>query len=83
MEYTISLHAQQRIIRRRISADVLDDVIHKPDNKVVDGECIRIYQKKFKEIEKVYLYRVYLNICKDPAFVITAYRTSKIEKYDY
>lgn len=36
-----------------------------------------------KENDKFYLYRVYLNICKIPPLVITAYKTSKIEKYGY
>jgi len=29
-----------------------------------------------------YLYRVFVNICKKSALIITVYKTSKIEKYE-
>jgi len=28
------------------------------------------------------LYRIFVNVCKTPALIITGYRTSKIEKYE-
>jgi hypothetical protein len=40
-------------------------------------------QKLIKEGNLKYLYRVFVNICKQPDLVITAYKTSKIEKYEY
>ena len=83
MKYTISLHAKERMVHRRISLDVIADVIAEPDHKLQDRKCLWIFQKKIKNEDKMYLYRVYLNTCKDPAMVITAYKTSKIEKYGY
>lgn len=39
MEYILSLHAKERIERRKISMDVLDDVIRQPDDKIEETAC--------------------------------------------
>ena len=41
-----------------------------------------VYQKLVKEGDKHYLYRVFVNNFKRPPVVITAYKTSKTEKYE-
>lgn len=82
MEYIMSLHAKERIERRKISMDVLEGIIRQPDDKIEETACVWVFQK-MKENDKFYLYRVYVNICKMPPLVITAYKTSKIEKYGY
>jgi len=43
---------------------------------------IDIYQKIIVEVDKPYLYRVFINTSKEPFLVVTAYKTSKIEKYE-
>ena len=42
---------------------------------------MRVYQKMDIQNGNTYLIRVFVNTCKDPEVIITAYRTSKIEKY--
>lgn len=36
---------------------------------------------EYEEPEKIYLLRVFVDIDRQPAEVVTAYRTSKVEKY--
>lgn len=43
MEYILSLHAKERIERRKISMDVLDDVIRQPDDKIEETTCIWVF----------------------------------------
>jgi hypothetical protein len=43
---------------------------------------VLVYQKIFLENNKPYLYRVFVNAGKISALVITAYKTSKTEKYE-
>ena len=42
-----------------------------------------VYQSRveFEEPGKTYLLRVFVDIDRQPAEVVTAYRTSKVEKY--
>ena len=41
-----------------------------------------IYQKIVLEKDKPYLYRVLVNSEKNPPLVITAYKTSKTDRYE-
>jgi len=56
-------------------------VIKKPDSVSIQDKTITVYSKLVKENSKTYLYRVFVNQVKNPYLVITAYKTSKIEKY--
>ncbi len=55
---------------RSISMEILHIVITDPDNQV-------IHQK----VLGTYLYRVFVSKSIDPAVIITAYKSSKINKY--
>jgi len=82
MKYIYSKHAAGQISKRSISKDNIAAVIGKPDNIKRQNSCLNIYQRVIEEKENRYLYRVFVNICKKPALIITAYKTSKIEKYE-
>lgn len=56
-------------------------VVHHSDSIVCQDESTKIYSKHVDEDSKVYLYRVFVNYIMNPLVIITAYRTSKIEKY--
>ena len=76
-----SKHARERMKSRGISADEVTDVIEHPDNTITQP-CKTIYQKKIDRKNSLYLYRVFVNTCKDPELIITVYRTTKIDKYE-
>lgn len=83
MEFEFSKHALQRMESRTISKEIVTTVINNPDSVLVRKESILVYSKLVQESSKPYLYRVFLNKSKNPALIITVYKTSKIEKYGY
>ena len=58
-------------------------IVLQPDSVVDQNEMTRIYSKLVDKDSKIYLYRVFVNYLKNPSIIITAYKTSKIEKYGY
>ena len=82
MEFTFSKHAKDQFGIRGISLEVVHGIINNPEQIIKDGPCKIIYQRAMTENNKKYLYRIFVNICKTPAIVITGYKTSKIEKYE-
>ena len=70
--------------RRGIPLTLVDAVMGHPEQRVVDeAQTGRwIYQSRFPfDDGKIYLLRVVVDEGEQPAAIITAYRTSKIEKY--
>ncbi len=82
MDFNISNHAHGQILLRGIDLIILTDVLENPDNIIEQEPCKFIYQKVISEKQRKYLYRIFVNECKEPPLVITAYKTSKIEKYE-
>ncbi len=84
MNYHYSKHAAEQIANRNLNRKIIDNVILFPDVMIKQDECLTIFQKIVisDKNKKPYLYRVFINTCKDPSLVITAYKTSKIEKYE-
>jgi len=64
---------------RSISKEVILSVIQQPDHTVKQDQSTTIFTRLIDELEKRYLYRVFVNTAK----IITAYKTSKIGKYGY
>lgn len=83
MEIEFSKHSLEQMERRRISKGLVLSIINHPDSIVDQDETVRIYSKLVHEESKLYFYRIFVNYLKDPAFVITAYKTSKVGKYGY
>ncbi len=81
MEYVFSNHALIRMKSRSISSDIVLEVIIHADSISIQDESITVYSKLVEENTKPYLYRVFVNKEKNPPLIITAYKTSKIEKY--
>ena len=78
-----SKHAIERIDSRGIQRKLVMKVIQTPDTVIDESKCIRIYQKTEIQNGNKYLIRVFVNICKEPELIITAYKTSKIDKYEH
>lgn len=81
--YIIKDHARFEMQRRQISEEQVHHVLTAPQ-QIVGGEGgRRIYQSKLflSEAGKEYLFRMIVDIQKQPAEVVTVYRTSKIAKY--
>lgn len=82
-KYSFSKHAKERIKSRGILDSTVMNVIKNPDSVIDESSCKSIYQKVFTEGKKKFMIRVFINSCKEPNLVITAYKTTKIDKYEY
>jgi len=82
MDFILSKHAADQFKVRQIDFVVVEKVMNTPDTIITEEPCKHIFQKGIEVNGKCYLYRIFVNVCKTPALIITGYRTSKIEKYE-
>ncbi len=82
-EYIFSDHARFELHRRGISEEDVRRVLKAPQqcSFVRPGRCV--YQSKISMSQpaKEYVLRVFVDVDRPVAEVVTIYRTSKIEKY--
>jgi hypothetical protein len=84
MDFRVSSHAEWEMARRGIPLALVQAVMEHPDQRLADGSRADrwIYQSRFQfDDEKICLLRVVVDEGEQPAVIVTAYRTSKIEKY--
>ena len=80
-DYIISDHAAIEIKRRGLSVETIDGVLKSPGQRLEVRIGRVVLQSKIPESDSVYLVRVFVDIDRAPAEVVTAYRTSKVLKY--
>ena len=82
IKYTLTIHAKEEILKRGISLDIIEETLISPLLVNEEPNNRKSYQKVFKSSnEKKYLIRVIVEVKNKELMVITAYRTSKINKY--
>jgi len=81
MTIEFSNHALRQMEARSIAKEIILSVIQQPDHIVKQDQSTTIFTRLIDEHEKRYLYRVFVNTAKKPPLIITAYKTSKIDKY--
>lgn len=82
MDFHISRHAEWEMVRRSIPYDLLQQVLIAPQQRLAQEDGTWIYQSRTSsEDGTIYLLRVVVAEEHMPPVVVTAYRTSKIEKY--
>jgi hypothetical protein len=81
MKPQFSNHALQRMENRNISKEIVLIVIGSPDSFSLQNDSVMVYSKIVEIDSKTYLYRVFVNNERIPPLIITAYKTSKLEKY--
>ncbi len=81
--YVITPHAERQMVRRGLDVHLVDGILAAPEQlfKVAPGRVVLQSRVFMGTPEKMYLVRVFVDIERRPAEVITAYRTSKIWKY--
>jgi hypothetical protein len=80
-DYIITDHARTEIERRRLGKETIDRVLKNPEQRLVIRPGRAVLQSRFQESGTEYLVRVFVDIDRVPAEVVTAYRTSKVLKY--
>ena len=74
------MHSLEQMKHRNISKETVLSILRNPDEiKIENGK--KIYQSVVTEIEKKYLFRIFVNIQNRPNKIITVYKTSNIKKY--
>ena len=80
MKIEFSKHALGQMQQRQISVAIVTEILKNPD-QVLDQNDNKVYQSIISLEDERYLIRIFVNENKDPNLVITAYKTSKIDKY--
>jgi len=82
-EYIIKSHAQLEMKRRQITEDQVAAVLASPEQAEEVRAGRNVYQSRLTlgDPPQTYLLRVFVDVDRDPAEVVTVYRTSKIQKY--
>ena len=83
VRYHLTDHAQLEMERRHITEAEVAQVLSLPEQTEIVRPGRMVYQARCEQGEpsKTYLLRVFVDIDRQPPEVVTAYRTSKIEKY--
>jgi len=82
-DFIFTDHALKEMARREIAQEDVRTVLAKPEQTEMVRDGRAVYQSRIGmgEPPKIYLLRVFVDIDPIPPFVITVYRTSKIDKY--
>ena len=75
-------YAEARVRRRRLSRELVEQVVEKPQQLIEEGDR-KVAQSRYTDPEKgmEYILRVIYEQAGEDKLVITAYQTSKIQKY--
>lgn len=81
--YRITDHAREEMTRRQITEEDVARVLAAPEQTETVREGRQVYQSRLSlgEPPRLYLLRVFVDIDRVPAEVVTVYRTSKVAKY--
>ena len=82
MNFKLSRHVKEEMERRSIPLSLLESVLENPQQVLPERGGKKAYQSQLDfGGGKIFLLRVIVDETVDPAPVVTAYRTSKINKY--
>jgi len=81
VEYVITGHAAFQMNRRDIPLEQVRDVLERPEQRFTAREGRDLLQSRLHMEGRLFLVRVFVDVDRKPAEVITVYRTSRIEKY--
>ena len=80
-QYVITPHAAFEMERRKVPERTVRDVMAGPEQRYPVRERRDVLQSIVGFAGKRYLVRVFVDVDRKPAEVVTVYRTSRIEKY--
>ena len=81
-QYRITDHARFGMGRRHITEEEMAQVLSSPDRVELVRPGRAVYQSRLEREEPAgaYLLRVFVDVDRQPEAVVTAYRTSKMDK---
>jgi hypothetical protein len=81
LDYVLTGHAIAEMARRGLDERVIREVLARPEQRLPVRPGREVLQSRREMGGVTYLIRVFVDVDRLPAEVVTAYRTSKIEKY--
>jgi hypothetical protein len=82
LRWRLSKHARVELMRRGIPLSLVAEVIANPQQIVAGRNVLKTYQSKIVRADgRVLLLRIVVDDTIEPMVVVTAYRTSKVDKY--
>ena len=79
--YVFTAHALSEMARRGLEKSVVQHVLEHPAQRFTVRPGRDVVQSQVEMAGVMYLVRVFVDVDRTPAEVVTAYRTSKIDKY--
>jgi hypothetical protein len=79
--YEISGHAADEMQRRGIDESIIRQVLSAPERRETVRPGRDLLQSRVEFEGETFLVRVFVDVDRKPAVVVTAYRTSKLQKY--
>jgi hypothetical protein len=82
-DYEITEHALFEMKRRGLTEEMVQMVLSSPEQRmeIRPGRLVLQSRIPLGKPAKMYLLRVFLDVDRNPAQVVTVYRTSRISKY--
>lgn len=80
-EYIVTSHAVVEMRHRDIDEALVARVLANPGQRLQVRVGRDVLQSRIEFAGSVYLIRVFVDVDRSPAEIVTAYKTSKIEKY--
>jgi len=83
LDFVFTDHSLIEMVRREITQEDVRAVLANPEQTEMVREGRAVYQAKREmgEPPAAYILRVFVDIDRKPPYIVTVYRTSKIEKY--
>ena len=81
LDFVLTPHALLELRRRDLDEAIVRQVLANPEQRLVVRPGREVVQSRLEFGGRRYLFRVFVDVDRSPAEVVTAYRTSKIEKY--
>jgi len=79
--WVLTQHAEEEIAGRGIEPATVAAVLAAPEQRLPVRPGRDVLQSRVALEGKTYLIRVFVDVDREPAAVVTAYRTSKVGKY--
>ncbi|MDO8959241.1 MAG: DUF4258 domain-containing protein [Rhodocyclaceae bacterium] len=81
MNFVLTDHAKKEALRRQIPLEWIESTLANPEQIISGTNRRKVLQSRVVADGKTYLVRLIIEDWHSPPVVVTAYRTSKIEKY--
>ena len=81
LNFVLTTHANSELRRRGLDEAIVRQVLADPEQRVVVRPGREVVHSRIEFAGRRYLVRVFVDVGRSPVEVVTAYRTSKIDKY--